>query len=255
MAWIGRKFKKYAKKARGKVIKRYFNKGYRPKIGQIIKDVSKVKKMLNAEKKDLTVTQTLIPVGQINVNATGAVFRDITPIIGQGSQANQRTGDSVKLCSAWLQFNFIEQGNYSGVGKYKIEIIKVMGSPQTTGTLSSQYYVADPISGVIDINSRRYQEYFYQYKTVARRTFSMKSNYGGDVLNKTVTIKLRLNHHIHYITGTNSVGDGQYMLVITADNGNCGTSNSTLNAGTVPGTIGNSGFYLNTNFVWYYYDN
>lgn len=255
MARIFRRVKKYARKARGKAIKRYFGKGYRPKIGQIIKDVSMVKKMLNAEKKLITVTQTLATVGQINVNATGALFRDITPLINQGNLANQRQGDSVKLCGAYLVFNFIEQGNFNGVGKYKIEIFKVVGSPQTTGTISTQYLLGDPISGVIDTNSVRDADFYAQYKKVYTKYVYFKSSTLGDVMNKTIICKLKLNHHIRYATGTNTVADGQYMMVITGDNGNIGASNSTLNSGTVPNQLANSGFTVNTNFNWYYYDN
>lgn len=252
---IASKVKRNFKKARGKVIKRYFNKGYVPKISQMNKDLNVVKRMLNAEKKSLTTTQTLATVGQINVNATGALFRDITPIIGQGTQSNQRTGDSVKLCSAWLKFNFIEQGNFNGIGKCRIEIFKVIGAPQTTGTISTQYYMSDPISGVIDSNSQRDADFYGQYQRVYTRYIRFKSNTLGDIMNATATIKLKLNHHVRYATGTNTVSDGQYMLVVTMDNGNIGASNSTLNAGTVPNVTANSGFTMNTNFVWYYYDN
>lgn len=250
-----RSAKRVFRKARGKVIKRYFNKGYRPKVKRIAKDVAVVKRMLNAEKKDLTTTVTLGTVGQVNVNGTGALFRDITPIIGQGTQANQRTGDSIKLCSAYLTFSFIEQGNFNGIGRYKIEIFKVMGSPQTTGNISTNYYLADPISGVIDYNSHRDPDFYGQYKRVYTRYVKFNSNYSGDTMNKSINIKLRLNHHIRYATGTNTVADGQYMMVITGDNGNIGASNSTLNAGTIPNVTANSGFYVNTNFQWYYFDN
>lgn len=252
---IVKKVKRVFKKARGKVIKRYFNKGYVPKLGQMYKDVKLVKGMLNAEKKSLTTTRTLDKVGQVNINATGALFLDITPIIGQGSGANQRTGDSIKICSAFLKFNFIELGNWAGMGRYRIEIFKVTGAPQTTGTISTQYYISDPISGVIDSNSVRDADFFGQYKKVYTKQLFFNSNYGSDNMNKSVTIKMKLDHHVRYATGTNTVADGQYMMVITGDNGNIGASNSTLTAGTIPTSIANSGFYVNTNFIWYFYDN
>lgn len=252
---VGRRMKRTFKKARGKVIKRYFNKGYVPKLSTLASDVGLVKRMLNAEKKMLQSTISAQAVGQISTNATGAYFKDITPIIGQGSQSNQRTGDSVKLSGLFCKFVFIEQGNFNGMGNYKIEIFKVIGQPQTTGTISSQYYQSDPISGVIDYNSQRDADFYAQYKKVYTKNIRINSNYGSDIMNKSITIKLRLNHHVRYVTQTNTVADGQYMMVITGDNGNCANTISTLNAATIPNTTGYSGFWVNANMNWYYYDN
>lgn len=245
-----RKFKKY----RGKAIKRYFKKGYKPKFSRMVKDIAKVKSMLNAEKKNINDVRTGLHIGQVNANNSGVYVADITPSIAQGTTDSTRSGDSVKLCSAYLKFQFIELGSFPGQAKYKIEIIKVIGGPQVTGTMINQYYKIDPISTVIDFNSVRDPDYYGQYKKVYSRVVNFTSQYSSDIVTRSIVCKLRLNHHIRYATNTTTVADGQYIMVITADCGNAsGTTASTL--ANIPAQAINTGFAMNYNFIWYYFDN
>ena len=135
----GRTVKRYAKKvfrkARGAAIKRYFNKGYNPRINNIVKDLSVLKSMVNAEKKRVEVNPTTtFQIGQVIGNASGHYLLDLTPQPPQGTGYTNKTGNSIKWHSSYLDMQFSAQPSNISGQMLKIEIVKVVGQPFSTVT-------------------------------------------------------------------------------------------------------------------------
>jgi len=91
-------FRRFFRRARGHLIRRYFNKGYRPKIGRIAKDVGFLKSVVNAERKTLNTasTGTILASG-----ATGNTV--LVNGISQGDDFFNRDGRSIKVTGLWVQ--------------------------------------------------------------------------------------------------------------------------------------------------------
>jgi len=61
--------------------------------------------MINAEKKRYEISVNGVAFAQLNGNAAGLYALDITPIPAVGSNFNQRSGSSIKICSSYAKFN------------------------------------------------------------------------------------------------------------------------------------------------------
>lgn len=242
------------KRIRGKAIKRYFKKGYKPKVRRIMKDVATLKKMVNAEKKYFSITATAAKVGQCSVNTNGYYVADITPTPAQGTTDITRTGDSIKICSCYIKGQVYQQSNILSNIWLNIYIIKVLGAPQTVSTSIQNFFEVSPWSGLIDYNSQTNPDYFGQFKIVKRKRMRVDlTNYSSATTIKTFQIPLRMQHHVRFSANSTTVSNGQLILFITADSGNTSTTASTLT--NIPVTAGSSGLNLNYDMNWYYYDN
>lgn len=69
--------KKVARRVRGKAIKRYFSKGYKPKMGRIVSDIKYLKSVLNPEKKVYQYNKTDGLLGQCNINNSAYYMTEI----------------------------------------------------------------------------------------------------------------------------------------------------------------------------------
>lgn len=245
------------RKARGKVIGRYFKKksGYAPKVGRIAKDVARLGRMLNAEKKQFSVTGTAQKFAQLNNNAAGYYAAGITPFPSQGTGQGARTGNSIKLCSSWFTMSLWQQASLVTNVKFKLMIIKPKMVQTDLPTFISQIMEVTPYNNIIDYNSQFNPNYFGTYSIIYKRTHVMNlTNYATATTLKEIRIPLKWNHHIRYAQdGTNTVSDGQFFILILADSGNCGGTLSTV--ANVPVTAANSGIVLNYDFNYFYYDN
>jgi len=257
-----------AKRGVKKVLKkRYVRKSGGMKTNRLMKDAIMAYKMLNAEKKSVTLGITNVTLGQVNVNSTGAGQYDITPVPPQDATASGRNGNSIKMCSSLLQFQV--QGMSLTTSKHTlyIDIFKVNGTPiapfsvGATSLPATEIYNNGIFSGVIDGTSTRYQNNFSDYQLIRSvKCVLPAEQLANEVSNKTFKIPLKYNrgkgHHVRYdgTSGTTSdIANGQIVMILRVDVGNLNTvSPSTLN---VPITATSTGLIVRWGVQHWYYDN
>lgn len=258
MAW-----KKYAKrvvrKVGGAIKRRYYKKG-NVNVKRIAKDVRFLKSVLNPEKKRIVINNTSnTPVGQVNGNTSGHLILDLTPLPVVGTGYQQRNGASIRLHSAYYQFQLYDQTATSSPVRVKFMLFSVKGTPQSTSTIPSQLLTPTPfITGgtVYDYNSAYNPDFLKQYKMIKCWSRTMQPDQlSGQRIIKDVTVPLKFrNTHIRFNADSTVIASGQLILMILLDNGNMSASTaSTLT--NVPQTAVNTGLSVNYNLMYYYYDN
>lgn len=262
---VYKKILKRAAKKVGRVLKRrYFKgKGYmNPKIGQMVQDVKFLKSIVNAEKKRYTTsTTTPLLVGQVNGNVTGHQVFDMTPLPGQGTGYNNRTGNSIKWVSTHFTFQFTHQTAADQAIAIDIYMVKTVGRVYTTSSnfvaefMNPNPFVNAGVS-VWDTNASRQPETFKNFIVLRKkRVYLPADNISGQAVVKTVNVGLKLkNHHVRWSTDNTSVTDGQIWCFFVASCGNISAVASTLNS-AVPVKTAFSGASFNYVQTNYYYDN
>lgn len=260
--------KKVARKVRGAAIKRYFKKGYNPKINQIVKDVAMLRGMVNSEKKRNTIATGGQVVAQLNgATGQGLFITDITPTPSEGTTSTSRTGNSIKLHSSFQRFQFYHQSATTQPINFQILILQVKGPPVSNlTTFVNNIYTLNPFvsnagaPAIVDYNSSFNPDFFGQYRILRRKKFRLSPDqFTGQQMIKNVNLPMKYNrgkgHHIRYALDNNTVpSDGQILMIVLADSGNMSsTTASTLS--NVPVSAINTGLIMDYNIVHYFYDN
>ena len=229
------RFVKYASKVirnTGKALysagkKRYTTKG-KANIGQIVKDVSFLKSVLNPEKKRFEIGNNTAQFGQI-LNAplvTGALLTQFafgTGIV-QGTNSSTRNGNSIKLNSIIFKARFQQQGNVLNPIRFRVVIFTCKGMPQTTAQINSSnaFWDNNIFSGVIDYNSDRNPDQFSDFQILGQRTGRLM---GDTLANQSqfadMTIPIKTNKHMRWDNAGNLQEFPVYMYC-TADTGDAG---------------------------------
>jgi len=269
------KFLKKAVKGAKRFVKKRYNVGKKKRgpinTGAIAKDVARLAMMINAEKKIYAITAQNVlgqpvGVGQVSANLTGCQAFDITPLISQGTTAETRNGDSIKLHSAYFQFMVSQQLNTAVANKVSIELWHYNGGAiiSATDALAS-IYQPTVFSSVIDYQSARNIDKMGDWRLARKMIVSLS----GEQIASTKTIKylnmpIKFNkgkgHHVRYSGSTISNnpltdlanGRSQLFLIYRAESGNKSSTVSTLN---VPATAGQTGLEVTASFSMYFYDN
>lgn len=221
-------YKKYARKFKRNVIAPYTskkkNRGYKNRM-QLYKEVSAIKKMINAEKKNADFTDTsLIPLAQKQGSNTGGQCLNIMPTISQGSSEDQRNGDSLKVCSWAYKIN-IQTNEFFTLQdvRYKIFIVRQERNPVTTGSTGiSQFLETNPFSGVEDFYSNRNYEHFKDWTVMGTATGILRpntNNSSGQYRSNTHTIARKQQFHVRYDKGTNTVLNNPVYVILVASEG------------------------------------
>lgn len=256
-------FKKTARAIIKKGKKRYIKKSGGLKLGKIYKDVMSLKKMVNAEKKHITTDIENAAVGQVNVNVSGHYLVDVSPKPIQGVAYNERTGQSIKQVSSYYVYQFTRQTGLNALPemKLKIEFIYVVGQPYGTASNALPVYIKhNPFvdsANIYDFHCERKPEYYKDFRVLARRIITFRENdQSGQYSIKTVKIPIRMPPNFHIKWSGNSAttqSTGQVLMLITADQGNIGGANTTLD--DMPYTQSNTGINFDWYATHYYYDN
>lgn len=261
---VGRSVRKAARKVRGAAIKRYFGKGYKPKISQIARDVNKLRMLVNAEKKRLASFTSQVAIGQLNANGNGYYVADITPNPSLGTGYNERNGNSIKWLSSHWQIQISQQANCGNPLNGRIMIIQVKGQPITLGSsvagtdgfVNKAFLPNAFITGgtIYDYNSQVNPDFYAEYKVIRTKRFSIPVDaQSGNLMFKTFSMGLKhRNCHIRW----NSSGalQHQYLMVVLVDTGNCGTTASTITGGVMNTQLA-SGVLMASTQTHYYTDN
>ena len=262
-------FVKKVKRSASRFVKKRYGIGKKRSlnVGQMARDVASLATMINAEKKVLSIgaANALAVgqlVGQVNINVSGALAFDLTPMMPQGSGVSERTGNSIKLHSSYFQFEARASSINNAATILRIEMWSNPGIVQDQADLLSRLYVANPFTGIIDYNSARNPDHFNDYRCIMKRTCYLPADQiSGTTTTKQFAVPFSWNrkkgHHIRY-TGTGStnyltdVKAGQVFLVYFASNSNSGATNSSL---AVPITAANTAPSIKMSYRHYYYDN
>lgn len=245
---VGRRVRKVARKVRGKAIKRYFGKGYTPKVGKIASDVARLSKMINAEKKVTDVTPAsanFALYGNAGATIDGAYCVDVTPVVTQGVTRSTRNGNSIKLYTACMDIR-IDQGATAGSNfKYVGYLVRRIDAQValTAGQIKDQMWELNPFTSIRDLNSNRDPESGMRgYKII--KTF--KGGFPVDALSgvdqfRHHKIPLKLGFHLRYNSdGSTKVESNQLVMIVFASIGNTTTTNT---------------LFMRSNIRYYYYDN
>lgn len=246
---------------------RYFKgSGFsRPKVGQILRDVSMLKTMVNAEKKRYDIAIGGTPIGQLNgaVNS-GMYVTDITPIPAQGTSSVTRNGNSIRVHSGYFRFQMWHQSATVAPVRGEILFVRVNGqSTASPNTFATQMFNLNPFvlnagsPAIVDLNSDFNPDYFRTFKVLKRKRFYVPMDtYSGVTVIKTFAVPFKFRkHHVRFSAdGSTGIATGQILMIIRCDNGNISTTTaSTLN--NVPVAAANTGLFFSSNLYYYFYDN
>lgn len=230
-------FKKYAKSATKFVKKRVVepytslkkNRGYNNRM-RLYKEVAEIKKMVNAEKKNADfVSTTTITLGQFNnPGVSGRQVIDITPIIPQGLTEDDRSGDSLKVCS-WcytLQVSAVT-GMLQDVN-YKFYILRQPVNPSSLADVSTQFLEPNTFSSVVDYNSNRNYQHYKDYRImgVIQGKIKPKDDLASTSVNVNNHVCARKQEfHLRYVKGTTTLLQNPIVVVAVASDGDRNTPN------------------------------
>lgn len=235
-------------------------------VPRMIRDISRLKHIINSEKFKI---ESLIfndqAVGQVNANASGHQIFDVTPMPTQGDGYSNRQGNSIKWVSSHYSFFFQRQNANVGNCVVKIQLIKIIGEPYSTPSngildkfIEQNRWINVGGAKIYDTSSDRKPEYFKNFRVL--RTHYVKfpaAQYAAQttVSQKIVNFGVKLpSHHVKWNGNTNTLSQGQVIMLVTMDTGNCSTSTaSTLDS--IANTAVNTGLIMNCNKADYYYDN
>lgn len=250
------------------VRRRYYRKKTGLNIAQIARDVSMVKGMLNSEKKNKNYAPaSTYTVGQIFSDGTttgsGHTLLDLTntnhvPSVGVNQE--QRTGASIRVCSHILRMQFWHQSGTAGPRTLHIYIVRTQGDMAMVVNefLNSNTFISTQGGGnIYDNNSRRNQDYYKQFRVLARKTLYIKNDdTSGEMVVKNLIIpmKFKTGNHIKFQGNTDTVSNGRTYLFITCNAGNEGTGTPS-GYDYIPTKTQFTGINFSYTNDFYYYDN
>jgi len=240
------------------------------KIDAIAKDLMMIKSRLNVEKKEKREVEiTSGKVAQVYNDLNGYWFQDITPTLGQGTGADERVGNSLKMTGCNLNFQFIGQANALTGRKIKIGLYRVrdpsLGPSDYSTDITTDVFDSNPLTGLLDFNAAK------AYRTSKNDGIACireKTVYLGKVQTyvgagpgadfessyKTMNFPVKLNDLIRYEQDNDNLPNGfRYVIIVRADCGNSGGSNSNIQ--NIPVTTNNTGVTFRMGQRWWYVDN
>jgi hypothetical protein len=203
------------------------------KLATIAKDLEMVKNRLNAEKKEkreVEITSGL--AGQVFNDLNGYWFQDITPILGQGTGADERIGNSLKMTGCNLNFQFMGQTNTLTGRKLKIGLYRVrnpsLGPSDASADITTDVFDANPLTGLFDYNAAKAYRNSkndgiacIREKTIYLPKVEVLNRGGTDTANqdiekayKTMNFPVKLNDLIRYEQDNDNLPNGFRYVIL-----------------------------------------
>lgn len=265
MAARKRTWASYAKKMGKKALragarfarKRYLTNGG---LGRAVKDIQMLKKIVNSEKKFFNYKSTsATAVGQVSGNSNAGLYLDVTPLPTQGVTRSTRNGASLKLASQYYRFQIVQQSATVSPIKIRMQLYHVVGAANNinVGVAQGEIYSANPFNGLVDFHSARNPDYFRDYKLLRQRTLTLPTDpQSATLMLKEAAFGMKYkSHHVRFSGDSQTVTQGQLILCIQCDNGNCSTTTAYTGAASIPVTAINTGFTVQWSVDSYFYDN
>jgi hypothetical protein len=206
-------------------------------MSKIAKDVMMIKASLNVEKKYIDSTETVSgSVGQVNVNADGFGAYQLTPDIPQGVQEAQRVGNSIKATGLVLKLNMIKQINAQGTRRVKMYVVRTTDPGLTGADIHNRILDVNRMSGLRDFHSNLDYTQFKdgRLRILAQKNvfFPQDSDPSGPTSERqtrAVTLPVKLNEVLRYQGNADLKPENiRHWVILVADNGNKGSTNSSL---------------------------
>lgn len=246
---------------------RYYKKGQGLKIQNVAKDVYMLKKLMNVEKKHITISASN-NIGQFANLLNSYNILDITPQPAENVTYNGRTGSSIKCVSYHMDMQFIHLGSTTQPIKGKVYIIQNLGMPLTAIADQQSFFLSlfipNPFitgyggtvgaTGIVEYNSSFNPDMYGRYKIIQSETFTVPADqFTGQPMYKTIKFGHKYEHHVRFNKDATSITNGQLFMITLLDSGNAGGVTSTLTG--VPVQTSSTGVTQNMNLVHYYVDN
>jgi len=242
------------------------------KIDAIAKDLMMIKSRLNSEKKEKREVEiTNGVVGQVFGDLNGYWFQDITPILGQGTGADERVGNSLKMTGCNLNFQFMGQQKTLTGRKLKIGLYRVrdpsLGPNDASTDITADVFDANPLTGLFDYNAARAyrnskndgiacirEKTVYLPKIEQFGAATDLANLDYEKAYKTLNFPVKLNDLFRYEQDNDNLPNGfRYVIIVRADVGNSGPTGSNIQ--NIPVSTSNSGVSFRMGQRWWYVDN
>ncbi|AXH75842.1 MAG: hypothetical protein [Cressdnaviricota sp.] len=243
------------------------------KIDAIAKDLMMIKSRLNSEKKEKREVEiTSGKVGQVFGDLNGYWFQDITPTLGQGTGADERVGNSLKMTGCNLNFQFMGQQNTLTGRKIKIGLYRVrdpsLGPTDGSTDIVTDVFDSNPLTGLFDFNAAKAyrnskndgiacirEKTVYLPKIQQLGTQTDRANIDYEKAYKTLNFPVKLNDLLRYEQDNDNLPNGfRYVIVVRADVGNSSTT-ANSNIQNIPVVSGHSGVEFRMGQRWWYVDN
>lgn len=242
--------------------KRYTRKG-NLNVSQIAKDVMMLKSVINSEKKRTTLGagsfESAHFCGQVNGSSSGHQILDISPSsIAQGTDYNQRTGNSIKLHSLVIKGQFIQMTNTSQKVRVSVDIFMRKTDVASPAKLLAEVYSLNPFPStpVLDYHSVRNPDFYGDYMLLASRRLYVASDTVSPQTNACVnyTIPIKFGPKVHAKWTTAGAYESvQIFYVVRLDSGNqASTASSIVN---IPTGVAETGLFHVNQWQYFYYDN
>lgn len=214
-----------------KVVHPYVNKkkGYANRQ-KLYKEITAIKKMINAEKQNADTTDTATyNLAEKNGANSGLQAFDITPTISQGSSEDQRKGDSLKIVAYCLQIE-VSTNSFNTLQdtRYKFYLVRQPRNPTTGASIYNDFLEPNVFSGVIDYNSNRDYGHFKDYIVMAEIKGVLKQNTNdsaNQIRRNNHKVARKCSYHVRYQKGTTTIDENPITLIAVADSGDRATSN------------------------------
>ena len=255
--------KKQARRAGKYIKKRYYSKGS-VNLNAIKKDVMKLKSLVNAEKKcsddqDSNYKVSSQPIAQLNINGTGAYIGEISPfLITQGTNYDQRTGNSIKLHSLIIKGQILQQINLNNKMKIIVEVWMRKAQDITTPAVvfNELFDLNNFLSPkLVDYNCTRDRDHYSGYtKLASKHVVLSPDTVSGQITQvSNFTIPMKLRQHAKWNTANTYIAP-QYFITARCDTGNLNSTTAGSVTG-VPTNNMNTGAILSYSWQYFFYDN
>ncbi len=231
-------------------------RGVAQDVAKIKRDLDSVKSRQNNEKKYKDADIETTTCGQVSHDSDGIKVFDITPAISQGTDSDERVGNSIKLTGMSIPIQFAQQVNTLGDRKVKISLLRVRAADNGVSTSESANLVWDvnPLTSVRDYSAPRAYRSSKNDGVSVLRTMTcyvkgptLETGSNGSITNREMNVKdvkfnLKLQDILRFASSGNQNPEGvRYHLVIQCDAGNLSGSGSSLD---VPITDASSGLQV-----------
>jgi len=207
-------------------------------VAKLAVAVAGIKAKLNVEKKFVDSDPGSFNCGQTNGNGDGIFMLDVTPFIPQGTNSNQRNGNSLKLTGISMPLQF-QGNNYTMSGrKIKVQMFRVV-SANNSVTLQDairDYYDPNPINGIVDYMSpKAYRSHKHDgIKLIRSKIYTLEAptlDRAGDLVGEaeaatfSARFNVKLQDVLRYEGAGSTLPDGvRYYLYVFVDKGNASFS-------------------------------
>lgn len=232
----------------------------------LARELAKVKRSLNVEKKHKDTNPiAFVGLGQVFNDADGAQVHDITPAIPQGTDGDERTGNSCKLTGFALKYQMVGQQHCRTKRRVQIMLVKARDAWADGGTSPSSILPAlfdeNPLTGVRDLNAPRNYSSMKHHGLSVLRTKTVYlgaqdvavTTTSADAAHCTGSFTAAMQDVLRFDgSADNSPQHVKYFIVLRTDVGNSGASASTL---PVPVTAQDSGVTFRSTLRTWWVDN